>query len=58
MQAIEYDADETPETQATAAKERGNVSFQKGVAFHSNAMRYYKEALDHCKQVRRCRRVF
>lgn len=52
MQAIEYDADETPETQATAAKERGNVSFQKGVAFHSNAMRYYKEALDHCKQMK------
>ena len=51
LQSIEYDAEETPETQAIAAKERGNVSFQKGKAYHSNAMRFYKEALTHCKQV-------
>lgn len=48
MQAMAYDDDETPELLAQASKDKGNKAFRKGKAFHGNALRHYKEALDHC----------
>jgi tetratricopeptide (TPR) repeat protein len=50
MDALLYDDDDTPDALAVAAKEKGNAAYVKGKAYHGNALRYYKEALDHCKK--------
>lgn len=50
MDALLYDDDDTPDALAVAAKEKGNAAYIKGKAYHGNALRYYKEALDHCKK--------
>jgi hypothetical protein len=58
IQAIDslmYDDEDTPDALAVAAKEKGNAAYTKGKSFHGNALRYYKEALDHCKRCTRKR---
>ncbi len=53
MDALLYDDDDTPDVLAVASKEKGNAAYLKGRAFHGNALRYYKDALEHCKREKR-----
>ena len=53
MDSLMYDDEDTPDALAVAAKEKGNAAYVKGRAFHGNALRYYKEALQHCTKCTR-----
>jgi tetratricopeptide (TPR) repeat protein len=47
LSTIQYDEIDTPQSLAEQAKDDGNAAFRRGVAFYGQALKHYRDAIDH-----------